>query len=85
MPVSRISFALADLRNEVKALIPDEDEREAASVDICLAPPVYDLVVRELEYHHHGQKLQKDDRHRGPGRAVRYAGMRLVCVPLGNR
>lgn len=78
MPVSRIAFALGDLRTEIKALLP---EYEGSLADIGMPPPVFEKVVSELE-HHHGAKLQKDSEYRG--RAVRYAGMRLVMVPVGK-
>lgn len=83
MPVSRIAFALGDLRAEIASLLPEE-ARTSPLVDVCMTPTVYDRVVSELQ-HYHGGKLQKDDRYRGPGSAVRYASMRLVSVPPGNR
>lgn len=85
LPVSRLAFALGDLKTEIMALLPDEDARERALITILLDPPAFSLVVRELEYRHHGAKLQKDERFRGPGMAIRYAGMRLVCQPPGNK
>lgn len=81
VPVSRIAFALGDLRNEVMALLP-EDIRETTVVTLCMDPIVYDRVVSELQYRHHGAKLQVDADYHGPGKAIRYAGMRLVMVPL---
>jgi hypothetical protein len=81
--VSRIAFALGDLRAEIAGLL-SEDLRTSPLVDVCMAPMVYDRVVSELQ-HFHGGKLQKDARYRGPGTAVRYASMRLISVPPGNR
>jgi len=83
MPVSRIAFALGDLRAEIAGLLPD-DVRTSPLVDVCMAPSVYDRVVSELQ-HFHGAKLQKDAHYRGPGTVVRYASMRLISVPPGNR
>ncbi len=85
MPASRITFALADLRNEILAMLPSEEMQAAASISIVLDQPVYDIVLRELEYRHHGASMPVDAKYRGPGKAVRFAGMRVVCIPLGNR
>lgn len=81
MPASRIAFALGDLRSELAALIP-EDQMIMPLADVHMPPLVYEKVVKELEYHH-GGKLQKDRMYRGT--AVRYAGMRLILEPLGNK
>lgn len=81
MPVSRIAFALGDLRSEIVKLLPEDVEMV---VDVHMDVPTFTAVVKELE-HHHGARLQRDDRWRGPGLAARYAGMRLIMEPPGNR
>lgn len=80
MPVSRISFALADVVREIKGL-PGVEGRDAARVDLMLDVETYEQVVRELEYHH-GAKLKRLDDYRGQG--VRYAGCRILMIPPGN-
>jgi hypothetical protein len=79
--VSRIAFALGDLRSELTDLIPEE-LHDPPLAEVCMAVPIYEAVVRELEYHH-GAKLQKEPGYRGT--AVRYAGLRLIMTPPGNR
>lgn len=80
---SRIAFALADLRAEIQNLIADPAAREAATLDICMAPPIFELVEREIADRHNGAKLPEDRKYRGPGtRAIRYAGVRLVMMPV---
>lgn len=80
MAVSRIAFALYDLAQEVKRLVPGTE----AQISIAMDHVTADAVVRELE-HHHGAAIQKDREHRGLGQAWRYSGMRLVSLPPGNR
>lgn len=82
MPVTtRIAFALADAIAEIRRLVP---ENPALVVDIHMDQATHNKIVGELEYHF-GAKLQRDDRYRGLGVAVKYQGMRLISILPGNR
>ncbi len=84
MAISRIAFALSDAISEIKDLDNTAGDRTDFRVDICMDHVTYDRVVDALQ-HHFGAQLQKDAHYRGMGRAVKFAGMRLIMVPPGNR
>ena len=84
MAVSRIAFALADAMNAIRELSPGGPERPGFAVDLAMDLETFERVVSELEYHH-GGKLQRDQRYRGLGKAMRYTGIRLIAMPPGNR
>jgi hypothetical protein len=84
MAISRIAFALSDAMNEIKALDTTAGDRPDFRVDIHMDYVTYNRVIDALQ-HHFGAQLQKDAHYRGVGRAVRFAGMRLIMVPPGNR
>lgn len=48
MPASRIAFAIGDLMNEIKALLPRDMD---AGAELVFAPAAYTKVKAELEHH----------------------------------
>ena len=80
---SRIAFALADLREEIYKLVPEERWPDGPLVDIVMSPMVFEKVEAEIRDRHNGVHLPSDATYRGPGtRAFRYAGVRLVMMPM---
>jgi len=84
MAISRIAFALSDAISEIKSLDTTAGDRPDFRIDISMGIKTFDRVVDEIQ-HHFGAQLQKDAQYRGMGRAVKFAGMRLIMVPPGNR
>lgn len=88
MPVSRIAFALADLRSELGSLAGATDR--ALPVEIRLDHETFAAVERELVHYIGGASILKreprpDDGLRGVAKRIRFSGVSIVAILPGNR
>ena len=91
MAVSRIVFAIADLKSELERLGFERlgsGGDQVLPIELRLDVPTFDAVERELT-NHFGLKPKRetraDDGLRGIARCIKFSGVRIVAVLPGNR
>lgn len=77
--ISRIAFALSDVRDEIEKLVKGD---RTVEIMIGLPPDIHARVVRELENHMGGPMLAEE---REGCRTVKFSGILLVCDPEAAR